>query len=77
MYFICHVIQQGYSVEMLCVFMGESSSQHVTTLKSLVILTIGILIVNPIRDGFFGAAHGWGAKKALHSLKSVTHILQC
>ena len=43
-YFICHVIQQDHSVEMSCVFMGESSSPHVTTLKSLVI--IGILIVN-------------------------------
>ena len=43
MYFICHVTQQDHSVEMSCVFMGESSSPHVTTLKSLV--TIGILIV--------------------------------
>ena len=43
MYFICHVTQQDHSVEMSCVFMGESSSLHVTTLKSLV--TIGILIV--------------------------------
>ena len=25
--------------------------------------------------GFFGTAHGWGAKRS-HSLKSVTHILQ-
>ena len=43
MYFICHVTQQDLSVEMTCVFMGDSSSPHVTTLKSLV--TIGILIV--------------------------------
>ena len=43
MYFICHVTQQDNSVEMPCVFMSESSSPHVTTLKSLV--TIGILIV--------------------------------
>ena len=43
MYFICHVTQQDHSVEMSYVFMGESSSPHVTTLKSLV--TIGILIV--------------------------------
>ena len=42
-YFICHVTQQDLSVEMPCVFMGESSTLHVTTLKSLV--TIGILIV--------------------------------
>ena len=25
--------------------------------------------------GFFGAAHGWGAKRT-PSLKSITHILQ-
>ena len=43
MYFICHVTQQDLSVEISCVFMGESSSPHVTTLKSLV--TIDILIV--------------------------------
>ena len=43
MYFICHVTQQDHSVEMPCKFMGDSSSPHVTTLKSLV--TIGILIV--------------------------------
>ena len=43
MCFICHVTQQDHSVEISCVFMGESSSPHVTTLKSLV--TIGILIV--------------------------------
>ena len=43
MYFICHVTQQDHSVEMLRVFMGESSSSHVTILKSLV--TIAILIV--------------------------------
>ena len=42
-YFICHVTQQDHSVEMSYIFMGESSSLHVTTLKSLV--TIGILIV--------------------------------
>ena len=43
MYFICHVTQQDHSIEMSCIFMGESSSPHVTTLKSLV--TIGVLIV--------------------------------
>ena len=43
MYFICHVTQQDHSVEMSCVFLGESSSPHVTTLKSL--MPIGILIV--------------------------------
>ena len=43
MCFICHVAQQDHYVEMSCGFMGESSSPHVTTLKSLV--TIGILIV--------------------------------
>ena len=40
---ICHVTQQDHSVEMPREFMGENSSQHVTTLKSLV--TIVILIV--------------------------------
>ena len=43
MCFICHVTPQDYSVEMSCIYVGESSLQHVTTLKSLVI--IGILIV--------------------------------
>ena len=43
MYFICHVAEQDHSVEITCLFMGESSLTHVTTLKSLV--TIGILIV--------------------------------
>ena len=43
-YFMCHVSQQDHSFEMSCVFLGESSSQHVTTVKSL--MTIGILIVN-------------------------------
>ena len=43
MYIICHLTQQDHSVEMSCVFMGQSSSSHVTTLKSLV--TITILIV--------------------------------
>ena len=43
MYFICHVIQQDHSVEMSSVFIGESSSQQITTLKRL--LTIDILIV--------------------------------
>ena len=43
MYFTCHVTQQDHSIEMSCIFMGKSSSQYVTTLKSL--LTIGILIV--------------------------------
>ena len=44
MYFLCHVTQQDHFVEMLCVFMGQSSSPRVTTLKGLV--TLGILIVN-------------------------------
>ena len=43
MYFIGHVTPQNQSVEMSCLFLCESTSQHVTTLKSLV--TIGILIV--------------------------------
>ena len=43
MYFICHVTKQDHSVEMSCVFMGESSLPHVTTLESLV--AIEILIV--------------------------------
>ena len=43
MYLICHVTQQDLSVEMSCVFMGKSSSPHVTNLKSLV--TIDNLIV--------------------------------
>ena len=43
MYFVCHVTPQNHSAEMSCIFIGESSFQHVTTLKSLV--TIGILIV--------------------------------
>ena len=34
MYFICHVTQQDNSVEMSCIFVGESSLQHITTLKS-------------------------------------------
>ena len=42
-YFICHVTPQSHSVEMSCIFTGESTSQHVTTLKSL--MTIDILIV--------------------------------
>ena len=42
MYFICRVTQQDHSIEMSCVFMGESSSQHVTTLKDLV--TIGKIL---------------------------------
>ena len=42
MYFISRVIQQDPSVEMSCIFMGESSSQHVTTLKNLV--TIGKIL---------------------------------
>ena len=42
MYFICHVSQQDHHVEMSYVFLGESSSLHFTSLKSLV--TIGILI---------------------------------
>ena len=43
MYFICHVNHKSHAGELSCVFVGESSSQHVTTLKTLV--TIGILIV--------------------------------
>ena len=43
MYFICHVNHKSHAGELSCLFVGESSSQHVTTLKSLV--TIGILIV--------------------------------
>ena len=42
MYFTCHVTPQNHSVEMSCIFVGDSSSQHATTLKSLA--TIGILI---------------------------------
>ena len=42
-HFICHVTPRNYSVEMPCIFISESSSQHVTTLIRLV--TIGILIV--------------------------------
>ena len=42
-YFSCHVTQQDYSFEMSCAFVGETSLQHFTTLKSLV--TTGILIV--------------------------------
>ena len=42
-YFICHVIPRNPSVEMSCIFMGKSTSQYVTTLKSLV--TIGIMII--------------------------------
>ena len=41
--FSCHVTQQDYSFEMSCAFVGETSLQHFTTLKSLV--TTGILIV--------------------------------
>ena len=40
---IFHMTQQDHSVEMPRKIMGESSSQHVNTLKILV--TIGILIV--------------------------------
>ena len=43
MYFICHVTQQDHTLEISCVFLGESPSLHVTTMKILV--TIGILIV--------------------------------
>ena len=43
MYFICHVTPQDHSIEVSSIFMGESFSQHVTTLKSWV--AIGILIV--------------------------------
>ena len=30
MYFVCHMTPQNHSVEMSCLFMGDSSSQHVT-----------------------------------------------
>ena len=40
---LCTPLRTKDSVEMPCMFIGESSSQHGTTLKSLV--TIGILIV--------------------------------
>ena len=43
MYFICRVTPQDHSVEMSCMYMGESSLQHVTTMKSLVIM--GTLMV--------------------------------
>ena len=43
MYFICYVTPQDHSIEVSCVFMGESSSQYVNTLKSVV--AIGILMV--------------------------------
>ena len=55
-YFICHVIAQDYFIIIIyyyfyfilnekrnnlsCIFMGESSSQYATTLKSLVIIDI-------------------------------------
>ena len=44
MYFIYHVTTQNHSVKISCIFMNESTSQHVATLQSLV--TIGILIVS-------------------------------
>ena len=34
------------------------------------------LFLTLFRMGLFGAAHGWGGKKASSSLKSVTQILQ-
>ena len=43
MHFICHETSQDHSIEVPCIFTGESSLQHVTILKSLV--TIDILIV--------------------------------
>ena len=43
MHFICHATSQDHFIEMSCMFVSESSSQLVTTLKSLV--TKGILIV--------------------------------
>ena len=43
MYFICHVAPQDHSIEVSYIFMGESLSQHVTTLISLV--AVDILIV--------------------------------
>ena len=43
MNFICHETPQDHSVEMPFISMGDSSSQHVTILKSLV--SIGILMV--------------------------------
>ena len=42
--FIRHVTPQDHSVVLSCIFMAESSLQHVTSLKNLV--TIDILIVN-------------------------------
>ena len=36
MYFICHETPHDHSDEMSCIYMGESSLQHVTTMKSLV-----------------------------------------
>ena len=35
MYSLCRVTPHNHSVEMLCIFMGESSSQHVIILKNL------------------------------------------
>ena len=43
MYFICSVTPKDDSVEMSCKYMGESSLQHVTTLKCLVIIGIPIV----------------------------------
>ena len=45
--YVFYVTPQNDSIEMSCIFMGESSLQHVTTLKSLVI--IGILRKNAQR----------------------------
>ena len=43
MYIICHVTSQDYSIEISCIYMGESSLQHLTTMKSLVIRDILIV----------------------------------
>ena len=43
MHFICHVTPEYHSTAVSCIFMGERSSQQVTTMKILV--AIRILIV--------------------------------
>ena len=36
-----------------------------------------VSVINPVQDGLFGAADGWGGgQKGPPSIKSVTHILQ-
>ena len=39
-HFICHVTPQYYPFEVSCIFMGESFSQQITALDSLVAITI-------------------------------------